>query len=126
MVSASATPALFSRMSLRTMSDLDGNGPAVSLGATAHASLLDEVPPVAPVPAAVVTVDATADGLVAVSLPHAAATAAAPAAPKIRITSRLSSLFSFALSLFIPFVLRAFPSHKSQIASRLWHRLLIE
>src|SRR5262245_65255904 len=100
MVSASGTPCRFSRMSLRKTSDFDGYGPAVSFGDTAHASLLDDVPPVTPVPA-VVTVDATTDGLVAVSLPHAAATAAAPAAPMMRITSRRSSLFSFALSLFI-------------------------
>src|SRR5262245_40846763 len=101
MVSASGTPCRFSRMSLRKTADFDGYGPAVSFGDTAHASLLDDVPPAAPVPAAVVTVDATADGLVAVSLPHAAATAAAPAAPMMRITSRRSSFFSLSVSFFM-------------------------
>jgi hypothetical protein len=96
-VSASGTPLLFSRMSLRKMSDVDGYGPAVSFGATAHASLVDDVPPPA-VP--VVAVEPTADGLVAVSLPHAAATAAAPAAPMIRIMLRRSSfLLLFCMSV---------------------------
>src|SRR5258705_2275363 len=103
-VSASGTPLLLSRMSLRKMSAFDGYGPAVSLGTTAHASSGDDVPPVAPVP--VVAVEPTAEGLVAVSLPQAAATAAAPAAPMMRMTSRRSTLLlSFCMSvLFIQVV----------------------
>src|SRR5262245_31411855 len=110
-------------MSLRKISDFEGYGPAVSFGDTAHASLPADVPLVTPVPAVVVTADATADGLVADSPPHAAATAAAPAAPMMRITSRRSSLFSCAFSSVMPFSSRI-PNHKSQITHRRWHRLL--
>src|SRR4030095_16368086 len=97
MFNASGTPCLFSRISLRKMSDVEGYGPAVSFGDTAHASLPDDVPLVVPVPAAVVTFDATADVFVGVSTPHAAATAAAPAAPMIRIMSRRSNFLSLSV-----------------------------
>src|SRR5689334_12085080 len=40
MVSVTGRPGLFSRMSLRTKSDSDGNGPIVSVGVTAQVALL--------------------------------------------------------------------------------------
>jgi hypothetical protein len=70
------------------------------------------VPPVVVVVAALV-VDATVDGLVAVSLPHAAATAAAPAAPMMRMISRRSS-FLASLCVFVFMSFAAQQQHSRQ------------
>jgi hypothetical protein len=77
-------PLLPSRMSLRIKSVSEGYGPMVSVGVTAQAALV--VPP-AVVPLVV------AVGLVGVSPPHPA-TSAAPAAPSIAMASRRPILFA--------------------------------
>src|SRR5262245_38600929 len=75
MVSVNVAPVRPSRMSLRTRSVNDGNGPAVSVGVTAQAEFVDpaEVPP-------------ASLGLVGLS-EHPSAIAA-PAAPSVAIACR--------------------------------------
>ncbi len=78
-------------MSLRKMSVSDGNGPAVSLGVTAHAALVDPV---------VVVVDDVVSGLVGDPLPQPKASAA-PAAPMAPSASRRPSFLLMLCSLCV-------------------------
>src|SRR6476660_3234593 len=92
-VSVSIVPALPSRMSLLKMSVSEGYGPAVSLGVTAHAALVE--------PVVVVPEDDVSVGLVGELLPHPIARAAPAAAPSPPSSSRRPIFFMLMFCSFV-------------------------